>query len=299
MALALEALTKAAVYAALLIAVGACVTHWLLCPRVGVGPSASVLGRQLARLELRAGVVLLVATIARVLAHTVSVFGGDDAFAWRSLVVIAFESRWGGAWRLQAIGAALLVGVARCTRDDRQGGWVLASVASVGVCYLLPLAGHAAGSTTRVLVHGSHVLGAGIWLGTLATVYLLRRCEGRMQGTGDVAAHAPLTASMLHHLAPIAFSGALMVTAAGLVVAWLYVGSISNLAATVYGRVLTLKIAAFGVVTGCGFFNWRRLHRGSDAVRLATRHAGVIALELVFAAVVIAVTGVMTELAHP
>ena len=304
MGLVLEAMTKAMVYAALMLAVGACVVHWLLRSRMDAVrlELTQALDRRVARLESQAAILLLVAVTLRVLAHTAAAFGTTEALSWQRISIISLESRWGGAWRLQAMAAGVLVLVARSIRDDRRAGWPVASVVSAGTCYLLALAGHAAGSVTRVLVHGSHVLGAGVWLGTLATLFVLRQFEEGLS-TRDALMNPSPTGSMLYRFAPIALSGAVIVTAAGLVATWLYVGSISNLLATIYGRVLTLKLVAFGAVVGCGFSNWRALHGRSTANQPGSRQwpksAPAMSLELICAGVVIIITSVVTELEHP
>jgi len=101
----------------------------------------------------------------------------------------------------------------------------------------------------------------------------------------------------------MALAGALMVVAAGLVATYLYVGSGANLLTTMYGRVLMLKILAFCVAANCGFFNWRSLHRDSMSIEPTAlrfqRYSRAVRLELAFAAILIAITGVVTELAHP
>ena len=198
MGLVLEAVTNAAMYAALVLAVGACASYWLLLPRLdgaGMG-SATALRRRVSTIASRAAVVFLVAVVSRLLAHAISVFGASEAFSWTQISLIAFQSRWGGGWRVQAVGALLLVPATAWTRDGHRAGWVLASLMGVGLCFALPLVGHAAGSAMRVLVHASHLFGASLWLGTLGTVFCLWLFEER-QDLNDNAVERRLPTGFL------------------------------------------------------------------------------------------------------
>ena len=285
-AIALEAAAKAAVYAGLLVAIGACAVHWLLLPRVAgdVDPDvAGALDRSIAGLTLTSAAIVFVATLLRVWTHSVSAFGMDESASVESLRTIALESQWGAQWHWHGVAAAALLAAAVANRARRTAAWPVASLAVLAFCIVLPLLGHASGDPVHVTLHAVHVLGAGVWVGTLAVVLI-------------VARDAAIRLALLRRFAPIAMSGAATVAAAGLVMSWWYLGAFSNLWTTGYGWMLALKVALVGSVAVCGGVNWQML-RGAAAPD--DRWRPLIAIEVVLAVAVVLATSVLTETAHP
>ena len=287
----LEVAAKAVLYLALLPAIGACVARWLLLPRIGSGVhaiTAQDVERSLRRVGLTAVVIVLVALPLRAWAHTVAAFG--DAVTWDALRLVSVESRWGGSWQVQAAAACAWVLAYASIRITASVGWVLVALAGVGFCITLPLTGHAAGYPARVALHAFHILAGGVWLGTLTAVVLMR-----IPASSDRRDRAGVRLMMLKGFAPIAFSGAACAVLAGLTATWIYLGAWSNLWTTEYGRWLAVKAAFVCGACACGYLNWRRLHLAREP------EAGgrVMLVEVVFAAVVVVVTAVLTEQAHP
>jgi copper resistance protein D len=283
MDLAPEAAAKTLIYASLLLAIGANAARWLLAPRLNSqsGDVAADFDHRLVRLCTAAASVLLVAQLVRALAHTASAFGWSDAFSWSQFSVIALESRWGEGWRVQVAASAVLVIATFFIRINRLAGWTLTSAAVIACAVSMPRLGHAATNNYGVLLHSAHLLGAGVWLGTLACILLVRQRAAT---------------DLLRHFAPFALTGAGIVVVAGAIAAVEYVGSFSNLWATPYGRTLLLKLTFFAGVVACGFRNWRRWSVvPSDAV--TNRRLEIAESALAFAIVV--VTSVLTELGHP
>ena len=178
----------------------------------------------------------------RLVAHTAAAFGVAESLSIESIRVIALESRWGDGWRLQMLAAAVAVSAAVLVRIQPRNGWIALTAAVVTCCLSLPLLGHAAGDSSRLALHTIHVGAAGLWLGSLASILIA--CRPR----------APL----LRRFAPLALSGAALLAGSGIVMAFEYVGSLSNVWTTAYGRTLALKLTLFGVVLVCGYVNWRR-----------------------------------------
>jgi putative copper resistance protein D len=288
--LALEAAPKAVLYAALLLAIGACAARWLL--RAHTPGSSTDRGedfeRRLSRVLSVAAALVLLALALRAWTHTMAVFGLPEGLEWDRIRLVALQSRWGSGWRPQAIAASALVVSTLWVRVDRRTGWPAASLAVAVSCCTLPLLGHAAGSLWRVALHAAHVLGAGIWLGTLAAV---------------LAAHllypSDVRELLLRRLSPIAFSGAATLVAAGLVASWTYLGSVANLWMTPYGRLLAVKGTLFCGVIACGFLNWRRFGAGAATGRVTSETTGVATIEVLITAAVVIVTAIFTELEHP
>jgi putative copper export protein len=304
--LALEAAPKAVLYGALLLAIGACAARWLLRARA---PDSSAghgedFERRLSRVLVVSAAFLLVALAFRVWTHTMTVFGVPEGLEWDRIQLVAFQSRWGSLWRLQAIAALAVVASTLWIKVDRRTGWPAASLAVVICCFTLPLLGHAAGSPWRLALHAAHALGAGVWLGTVAAVLIAGASRAGLS-SGESSDNHPsdVREILLRHLSPIAFSGAATLVASGLVGSLLYVGSAANLWTTPYGRLLTVKGTLFAGVIACGFLNWRRRSGGAgngpNAAPRTGEPVGTATIEILLAAAVVIVTAVFTELEHP
>ena len=149
----------------------------------------------------------------------------------------------------------------------------------------MPMLGHGASSPWHVLLHGTHTLGAGVWVGTLFALVLIR-----------VPRRQRLT--LLRGLSPLAFAGATGLGMAGIVMTWSYLGPISNLWATTYGQFLAAKLIFVAGIAACGFVNWRRFERerqgGDERDQL-----GPVITEVAVAAIVVLLTAALTEIGHP
>jgi putative copper export protein len=272
----LEPLAKIGSYGGLLTLVGACAARWLArTSRDASRTAADALDRRLARIGLAAAAVVLLFLFIRLWTHTAVAFGIAEAWQWDNLSIIALKSRWGGGWRWQVVTAAVcLLTSLWSARSRRADLLLLSSIAAVVLVLTFPLMGHASGSTFRLGLAAVHMLGAGIWLGTLAAL-LLAHHRG----------------ALFQKFSPVAFTGSAAIVATGLTMAWLYVGRPANLWTSVYGRVFALKLLLFATILACGYVNWRRARRG-DEPSAAT-------METTLAFAVIIVTAFLTELAHP
>jgi putative copper export protein len=187
----------------------------------------------------------------RALTQTATVFGWSAVLSWDAVRVAAIESRWGSAWHLQVAAASIFLAASTWVGRGRPGlraGGSVATIACIALCYSIPLLGHGASSRWRVLLHGTHILGAGVWAGTLIALMLMRVSSARRF-------------TLLRGVSPLALSGAAVMGLAGVVMAWSYLGSVSNLWATTYGQLLVLKLAVVCCAAACGFVNWRRFAR--------------------------------------
>lgn len=293
----LEAGAKVLLYAPLLLAVGACALRWLLLPRVAAdlgGARLQILEQSAAGCGLWAAICALVACLIRVWTHTVAAFGLADA-SLDNLRLIAFQSRWGQSWKLQVLAAAILL-VAFAFTAARRKAWPFATLAALLFTATIPLLGHAAGDFFRVALHTVHILAAGIWLGTLGVVFLVRMPSGEPDSIAPPHFAQHVRKLILRQFWPVALPSAATAVAAGSIAAYIYVGEFSNLWTTAYGRILLVKVALVGGITGCGFVNWQRLRRlHSQELRLF----GIVVLELILAGAVVLATGLLTETGHP
>ncbi len=294
-----EVAAKIATYAAMLLLIGGLGLRWLLLPLVearaqlaqlpGAPPrpasAAGIVADAAAaadRLVLRCAVILIVALLLRVLAHTIAAFGLTDAWTFENLRLIALESQWGLQWQQQAM-AAVAVAIAALVGLTQPAGRYATIAAAVVLCFLLPRLGHAAGETDRVLVHGFHIIAGGLWVGTLAAVV-----------TSTSPSVQQLRPSLLNAFAPVAMTCVAMLVASGAFAVWTYLGPVSNLWTTPYGRLLAVKLFMVFDALTLGGLNWRRMHRRNRPPEKAFAIA-----ETILAAAIVIVTGWLTETGHP
>lgn len=273
----LESIAKVGLYAGILTILGAHAATWLLRVTAGVTRAeASEAERRASRLGLAAGAALLACLVARLWAHTVAAFGVAEASSsWDKVWLIAFESRWGGAWRTQVVAATVsLLVSAWAMRRSGVAPPLAATLTSVALVCSFPLMGHAAGHRLRAAVDTLHLLGGGAWLGTLAVLVAMK----------------PRNA-LFERFSPLALSGAAIAALTGVVMAWLSLGSIANIWTTPYGRLLVAKVAVVLAVSGCGFINWRRAR--------AHQPPPAAGLELVLALTIVVITAFLTEMTPP
>jgi putative copper export protein len=297
-ALWIEAAGRWAVYVTALPWLGAVSTRLLLWPRVAITTPGErqAIDRALARLALLLAIALLLALALRALGQTAIAFGLGDALDLGHLHTVVVESRWGRRFRWQAYAACAVLVASLLVRFRIPGGWALAAFAGVGLCVALPRTGHAVSQGTLALAaQALHVLGGGLWVGTLAVVVGRRLWGGGDEGQGrDRDKHA-LTAEALRMFAPVAIAGASALAVSGLLTAYLYLPDLASLLTTSWGRALVLKTTLVGVVGLLGLLNFRRFRRADTAVpslRLPR-------IELLVALAVVLLTGFLTALPSP
>ncbi|HUP25346.1 MAG TPA: CopD family protein [Thermoanaerobaculia bacterium] len=302
-ALWIEAAGRWAVYLTALPWLGAVSARLLLWPRVTVTtPDERLeLDRALGRLALLLAMALLFALALRALGQTAIAFGLGDALDLDHLRTVVVESRWGGRFRWQAYAACAVLVASLLVRLRIPGGWALATLAGVALCVALPRTGHAVSQGTLALAaQALHVLGGGLWVGTLAVVVgrrLWGAREERQWGEGeggDRGKHA-LTAEALRVFAPVAITGASALAVSGLLTSYLYLPDLASLFTTSWGRALLLKTALVGVVGLLGLLNFRRFRRANTAVASLR----LPRIELLVALVVVLLTGLLTALPSP
>lgn len=267
--------------------VGAAVTRWAVAPKVtSLSPEASI---RTARLG---GLLLAAALLARLYWQSRSLLEPEEALTLE-FVQAVLGSTWGRGWLAQATAAIIgLVGWRALARQpaSRPAAWV-ARLGVLAVVLTAPLTGHAVGlaeapwyAPVLDLLH----FGAGAsWLGTL----------GILAGT---AFREPTAARLaaVEQFSPLALGAGLTTMGAGLVLGWSYLGSISALWSTPYGRILLLKLGAVGLTAAIGAYNWRvtlpRLRQGLDQPLTGTAR-----LELLSGLLILALTAALVASAAP
>jgi copper transport protein len=238
----------------------------------------------LARLARLAGLLGVAAIVLRALAHAVVIDGPAGAVQVETLRLVVIDSRWGGSWQWHA---ATAVGVALASwRLRTLRGLLLYALTLIAAILVAPFLGHGAGTLWRGALHSLHLAVTGAWLGTVVVLALA-------SGRAPSAERTDALAAIIGRFSPMALACAAAAGVSGVLLAWVYVGSVDGLLGTFYGRLLLGKLALVGAIGGCGFANWRRV-RAEQAPRVP-----VVQAEAAFAVLAIAVTAWLTETEHP
>jgi putative copper export protein len=286
-------------YIAALALIGAC-TFAALVPRWrrSGDDEGSLAARALARVwrvAAFAAVLLLCAHVLRAWGQVRS-FLDPDPITWDAAKPILFATAWGRGWMTQMAAALLSIPLALMAPRRPAIGLGLLGTAALAVAATEPLTGHAVehpwGAALGVGLHTVHLLGAGIWIGSLFTMF---QSGLRIAGDSD----ATDVAEMVAVFSPTALLGAGLAILAGTVMGIAYVGDLAALTGTNYGRALLIKVGLLGITLGIGAWNWKRvrLRLGSpEGTRELRKSAGV---ELFVALCLIAVTAVLVALPAP
>jgi copper transport protein len=276
-AVATEAATKAILYAALLPTLGASAAFLFVFAGTSV-QATRALESSIRRIGLIAAICVIAALVLRVWAQADAAFGLADSLSPGLHRVLT--SRWGARWHWQSLAAVACAIAYACAGGGRRIAWVAAGASSVALCMSVTLTGHASGDPARMAIHAAHLVGGGLWLGTLATLVAV-----------SLSMERTMRAALFHAFSPVALAGAGVTASAGATAAIMYVGAFENLWLTAYGRTLIVKLAFVVGAAACGYVNWRRVRHGQTPARAI--------VELVFAAAIVIVTAALTELEHP
>ncbi len=240
--------------------------------------------------------------VARLWMQSAMAFGAAEALDGARLSGLLQNTVWGIAWVLQAVAtSAFFMGllVARAPHG-RTIGWIGAAVSAVLLCAVPALSGHAAAverlTGVAILTDALHVLGAGLWLGTLAVLVSagLPAALWARDGGGTAA-----FAAMVNRFSPLALASAGVVGATGLVNSLFHVTAVSQLWTTSYGQFLLGKLGLLAIVAAAGFYNWRRVRPilGDEAGALHHRRSARV--ELLVGGAAVLVTAVLVALPTP
>jgi putative copper export protein/methionine-rich copper-binding protein CopC len=250
---------------------------------------------------LGAAALSVAALFARLWMQVAALGGGEAAWDGARLDVLLRDTGWGLAWVLQAIATlAFVTGlfIAKAPHG-RAVGWMGAAAGAVLLSAVPALSGHAASvgrlNGVAILMDTVHVLGAGVWLGTLAALLAVGIPAALLSGEASGGA----VAAMVRAFSPMALAGAAAVGVTGIVNVLFQLDALTDVWATGYGRALLLKLALLAGVGALGFYNWRRVlpALGDDpGTRRLRRSARA---ELGLGVVVLLVTAVLVALPTP
>ena len=294
----LSTATRALGYAGALVCIGAIPARTLLRRSWGADADAEARAaaqRRLTWMVFGATLLLPLAVLAALRAQALQLVDEGERLG-ATQFGLALASGWGTAWKAQAAAAALAVVAWLPRHGQPRLGPRLAPVAALALAATLPLTGHfrvvPSGVLLGVLTGALHIIGGGLWLGTLALV-------ASVGWIGGVEGRGSRVARLIANFTPVALTGAALAGLSGVVTAWQTVGSFGALTGTPYGRTLLLKLGCLVGVAVHGAYNWRvvqpRLAAGGDEGMLR-RSART---ELILGAILIIVTAFLVVLPAP
>jgi putative copper export protein/methionine-rich copper-binding protein CopC len=292
-------------FAALLGMIGAVAFRYGVLPRLDKDPDHRVVA---ARAEgavwfvaLGAAALSAASLFARLWMQAAALGDGVSALDGARLDVLLTETNWGLAWVLQAVATlAFVTGLFIAKAPHGRGvGWMGAAAGAVLLAAVPALSGHAASvgrlNALSILSDTVHVLGAGVWLGTLTAVLAV----GLPAAFSDRERAGGAVAAMIRGFSPIALAGGAAVGLTGVLNIVFQLNALTDLWSTGYGRTLLLKLALLGGVAALGWYNWRRVlpALGDEPAALRLRRAA--RAELGLGAAVLLVTAILVALPTP
>ncbi len=295
----LFAFGRALAYGSTIVLIGSCVFAALIPNwRLATDDDESLAARSLRttwRIAQWAPLFLLVAHAIRAYAQA-RTFLEPDPVTWESAKPILFATTWGKGWLAQVGAAILALPLAWLAPRRPAIGLSLVGTAALAVAVTSPLTGHASnhpwGASIGIGLHALHILGGGLWLGTLACLTLAAL---RPALAGDAEA----VARVVRVFSPVALIGSGLAVTAGVLLAYAYIGDWASLFGTPYGMTLVRKTVVLGLTGAVGFWNWKRVtpRLGTSPATTSLRRSATI--ELLIGIGIIALTAVLVSLPAP
>lgn len=250
------------------------------------------------RLAQAALLLFVIATLTRVIGQSDLIPNAANA-RLAAVMTVMQDTRWGRGWLIGAFGA-VMAGVGLIIARRAYAGWIVASLGAVAICLGESYTGHA-GAMTRhpsvsIAADLAHVLGAGGWVGGLATV-LLAGLPALRSLEASERAHAGSRLVRAYHRAAV--ECVLLTVLAALVAVWLRFDTLDALWTTLYGRILLIKIALVAGLLGFGWHHYRTAVRPEWSDDTRPEFVRSAAVELLLGAFVVAVTALLISTAMP
>jgi copper resistance protein D len=225
---------------------------------------------------------------ARIALTAASMSGDAAGLADGGLLRMIWQAGEGRATTIRDLGLLL---AACALRVNRQPG-VLAIAAAAAAATSFEWTGHvhALAAGWPVLLVSVHLLSVAFWLGALGPLLLVARHADPLRTAGPAARFGQAAAVVV---------GALVI--AGLNLAWILMGSLSQWPSSSYGRLLGVKLGLAAALLGFAAFNkWRltpRLLAGDGRAVRSLKNS--IRAEIALAACILWVTACLTTLTGP
>ncbi len=288
-------MTRGIALAAIVAAIGAVVFRRLLLDRWPSGGDPPVpWARRASTVGIAAAIAIaLVAPIRLYCQAHALVEAPDPVMPMMSNVL---QTRWGHALELQIVVALVGSAAFSLAARDRRGAWTIALFAVLALSLTPAFMGHAIatqrGTFAAVAGDWLHVVAAGAWIGTLSVmVWACASARATPEG-------GPAVATLVDLFHPVALSAATIILATGIFSAWLRLDHFRDLYTSMYGALLLTKLVLVAIVLTLGRYHSRSASRiaragGTGAVFRS------LALEVVFAALVLGVTAVLVGTSPP
>lgn len=251
----------------------------------------------------RASLVLLfVAMWVRLYMEMRTMFG-ERATAPGMLRETILSTTWGHGWLTGVVGV-VVAGIGFALARRVAAGWLLAAIGVLMAAITPALTGHAIASPVApawaVIFDALHVICAGAWIGTLATIVFaaLPVLRARLNTAGSGSFGSALL-PIVRAFNPIALGAVGLLVFSGVVSARYRVGTLSALVGTTYGKLLLVKLGLVLLVALAGAWNWRRLTPALSDDRSAFNLRRSAMIELTVAAFVLAVTAALVVTSPP
>lgn len=239
--------------------------------------------------------LLLGGVVMRLLMQALDFVEPSDPLG-EQLRFLVLDLFWGRIWLLQAVLAVVAAVVLPwlLKREGGRGGLVAAGLVLLPLAWTPALSGHAIGSerlkALAVAADGVHVVGSGLWLGTLCVmlVALLRIPAGEEREDTLRAWMAPF-----HRLAIVCVAA---VVATGVFATWLHAGSPAVLFRSDWGFALLAKVGAVALVLAMGWRSGWRLIPRLEEPGIPGRLLDSAMLELLVAQLVLLLTAALVAL---
>lgn len=295
-----QAVIRALLFAGAMGLVGAVLFAWRIAP-VFPDDALRAAGDGAERLVRWAGALVSLAIAARLVQQSAAF--ADTPAQWMTAVPLVLGSTtWGKGWILQALALpGVLLSAPRGMRHRGPARMALGA-ALLALCASPALSGHAVGAPrltgVAIAFDTAHVAAAGAWLGTLAAVAVVAIPLARAR-PAIVDQPAATVVAALMRFSPIALASAAILALTGAFAAWLHLETLPALWRSEYGLMLVRKLVILAGVGAAGAYNWKvntpRLAADGDLRALARS----IAVELLLAAALVAITAVLVATPLP
>lgn len=147
------------------------------------------------------------------------------------------------------------------------------------------------------VVNPLHEAGASLWLGTLFVLVMVGLPAVLRAGSPE--ARGRLVALLVSRFSPLALGAASLLGVTGIITAVRHLKRFSSLWTTPYGYAFDVKLLLVICVVAMGAWNWRRMtpRLGDETAAHALRRSA--RMELLFAGLVLLVTGILVSLPAP
>jgi len=244
--------------------------------------------RSLARATLMLIAVSVATGAARMMVTAGSMSEDAAGLLDAKLLGMVWHAGEGRAFVVRAVGWLLLLPALLAGR--RPGAMAIAGAAGAATSFSWLGHTHATGIWWPALLVGLHLLCAAFWVGALwPLLKLARHADPRR------------VARAAHRFGRAATGIVPVLIAAGVLVLWEFLGDISALWGTDYGRTACVKLSLVALLVACAAFNKLRLTprllAGDGAAVRSLRVS--VATELVLAALILSATAALTTLTGP